>query len=595
MAKIKRKILFIMLLFLGLTLTLNMSDVSAVDSSSNGAATQSVTNTAVLNSSNTTNSTGYSEGAGASSTPTEIKVLIYNGIYSIGVCVTGIKTGLDSANTNNLVPGYHFTYGTATVINSATLAGYDVLAMPGGTDGDYYVSSSSISGNAIRNFVSNGGGYLGICAGAYSGVKQVVSSTHGNYNGWGVAPHVIATRPWVEGNVPVQIESAGQQLFGYGGVITMAHYNGPAMYASGGSIVTFATYADNSCYSKGLGAIVGDYYGLGRSVISGPHPELDPKYPDILGDLVVWAANKSANSIPLPTATISQITSVANSVKSQYETSKTLPNSLTVNNSQISIAQFSYLLSGAIVNLSFGSSSPVAIRNVDPASSSSGIIKSGNIAKSEFVSMAQNFSIYALTNGRAPNYVSSSLGNMSFENTVYMFSKILNYYQSYGRLPNYVSMAPSTNTTPTPPPTPTTASMTQVGSAAGSIKTYYESNKALPNTFTIAGQSINMPSLMYLLAKATTQANTSTTTAITIKTVDAATSPTGGSISGSISKTEFVNIAQNIVSSITTTNKAPNSVSTSLGSMNLANAVYMLSKIMNFYQTNSRLPNYVTM
>ena len=100
-------------------------------------------------------------------------MLIYNGEYSIGVCVSGIKKGLDTANAKNLVPGYHFTYATSTVITSSRLAGYDVLAMPGGADGDYYVYSSSISSSAIKKFVSSGHGYLGICAGAYSGVKAV--------------------------------------------------------------------------------------------------------------------------------------------------------------------------------------------------------------------------------------------------------------------------------------------------------------------------------------------------------------------------------------------------------------------------------------
>src|SRR5690606_27831825 len=121
-----------------------------------------------------------------------------NGEASIGLCVTAIEDGLDSANSNNLAPGYRFTYATSTVINTSTLAGYDVLAMPGGRDGYFYVSSSSISGTAIKNFVSNGGGYLGICAGAYSGAKAV----KGWYDSWGIAPHVICTRPWVEGDVP---------------------------------------------------------------------------------------------------------------------------------------------------------------------------------------------------------------------------------------------------------------------------------------------------------------------------------------------------------------------------------------------------------
>ncbi len=537
-----------------------------------------------------------SEGTGSSEgTVQEIKVLIYNGEYSIASCVAGIKNGLDTANANNLVPGYYFTYATSTTITSTKLAGYNVVALPGGADGDYYVASSSISGTAIRNFVSNGGGYLGICAGAYSGVKTVVSSYHGNYNGWGVAPHVMATRPWVEGDVPIQIQAAGEELFGYGGIITMAHYNGPAMYASGGDMVTFATYADNSCNSQGLGAIVGDYYGLGRSVIVGPHPELDPKYPDILGNLVVWAANFTGTSIdPSTTASIAQINSAAAIVKTQYETNKALPATITVNGNQLSMAQFSYLLGSAAVNLNSGSTAPINIEDVDAPVSPSGSIKAGSVYRSEFVSMAQSLLSFVSVNGKAPNYLTSSLGNMSFENVVYMYSKILNFYQSNGRMPNYVSMAASSSGT-TPTPTPTTVTMSQVGSAAGTVKSYYETNKVLPGSVTIASQSVNMSQLLHLITTATVQANTGSTAAITLKTVNPATSPSGTIKTGNINKAEFITLAQTIITYISTNNKAPDYISSSLGNLSFSKAVYMYSKIMNFYKTNNRLPNYVSM
>lgn len=581
-------------MILSLTVTLTTGIVSAADDSSENTLKQSSISYNTFTSSSTSSNTVQSEGTGivtSEDTLKEIKVLIYNGEYSIGVCVTGIKNGLDTANANNLVPGYHFSYATSTTITSAKLAGYDVLAMPGGSDGSYYVSSSSISGTAIKSFVSNGGGYLGICAGAYSGVKAV----SGYYNGWGVAPHVMATRPWVEGNVPILIEAAGEELFGYGGIITMAHYNGPAMYASGGDMVTFATYADNSCYSQGLGAIVGDFYGLGRSVIVGPHPELDPKYPDILANLVVWAANKTSTPEPDPSssATIAQISNAAATVKSQYEANKVLPNLITVNGNQISMAQFAYLLASATVNLNMGSTATVNIRNVDAATSPSGSIKTGTILKSEYVSVAQNLSAYILTNGRAPNYLSTSLGNMSFENTVYMFSKIMDFYKTNNRLPNYVSMTASSSGT-TPTPTPTKVSLSQVISAAATVKSYYESNKILPSSITISSQSVNMSTLLYLLATATIQVNSANTADITLKNVNAATSPSGSIKSGNIYRSEFVTIAQNILSYISGNNRAPDYLGTSLGNLSFDKAVYMYSKIMNFYKSNNRLPNYVS-
>ena len=62
------------------------------------------------------------------------------------------------------------------------------------------------------------------------------------------------------------------------------------MYVKGGKAVTFAVYADNHIGYKNYGAIVGDYYYQGRSILSGPHPELDPQHPSILARLVAWTA-----------------------------------------------------------------------------------------------------------------------------------------------------------------------------------------------------------------------------------------------------------------------------------------------------------------
>jgi hypothetical protein len=68
------------------------------------------------------------------------------------------------------------------------------------------------------------------------------------------------------------------------------------MYAHGSSIVTFATYADNTLGYKNYGAIVGDPYGKGRTVLSGPHPELTPQNPNILAKLIAWTAKVTVNN-----------------------------------------------------------------------------------------------------------------------------------------------------------------------------------------------------------------------------------------------------------------------------------------------------------
>ncbi|HEY0196565.1 MAG TPA: BPL-N domain-containing protein [Methanobacterium sp.] len=381
----------------------------------------------------TTNTT-KNLAAGSNGTTINIKVLIYSGPHTAYSCVNGIKTSLKTANTKKLVPEYTFTYATSTVINSATLSGYDLLAMPGGTSGYNYMHSGSISATAIKNFVKSGKGYLGICAGAYAGSYQV----YGYYYGWGLAPHVKSTHPNHEGDLTVQITSKGKQLLNTTGNVTIAHYNGGAMYASSQAIV-FATYADNIIKSKGMAAIVGDYYGKGRVVLSGPHPELEPQLPKVVANLVVWAANKTKPD-PTNVATRAQIASAAATVKTYYEKNKALPGSVTINGSKISMSQFTYLLSRGIVNINSGFTSSITIKSVNVAPKPSGSYKSGNIKKSAYISLAKNMVNFINKNGRVPNYQSTSLGKIPFTKLVYMYSKIINFYKTNKRLPNYVSM-----------------------------------------------------------------------------------------------------------------------------------------------------------
>jgi glutamine amidotransferase-like uncharacterized protein len=627
--KINRKILFTVLLILTLTLPMNAVSAAtinqtttddsdhfdkansstqayATDNNYETSTTSTQTNTTITDTS-LTNSTRY-EGTDTDSSTTSnssseiaagsalaagsttiINVLIYSGTYAASSCVSGLKTALTYANNNNLLNGIQFTYGTSTVINAATLSGYDVLYMPGGSGGWYYLNYGNIDGTAIKNFVANGGGYLGICAGAYAAVANV----DGWYSGWGIAPHVNAKVVNYEGTTNMQITSAGEDVLGRSGTVTLAHYNGAAMYVNSGAVI-FGTYADGKTGYQGYADIVGDYYGSGRTVLIGSHPELAPQYPDILANLIAWAANVQVSDPDPNSATLSQVATASSSVISFYEGNKRLPNYVTINDKQITMPQFLYLLATGTNQAYSGSTSAITIKNVNEPTSSSGSIKSGSILKSEFVTIAQNLISYINTNGKAPGYVSTSLGNMSYENVVYMLSKIMNYYQTNNRLPSYVTMNASSssnnNTT-----TPTTVTMAQVGSASSTVKSYYESNKALPSSVTIASQSVSMSSLLNLLTTATIQANSGSTAAITLKSVNAATSYSGSIKSGNIQKSEFLSIAQTIQAYIHTNGKAPSYVSTSLGNMNFDKAVYMFSKIMNYYKTSSRLPNYVSM
>ncbi|HTX61330.1 MAG TPA: pseudomurein-binding repeat-containing protein [Methanobacterium sp.] len=439
------------LFFLALTLSFNTGIIFATENTNGNVSVQSSNNstnsyaTSNTSGNSTVRSEGYSDGAtsyaAGSSTQTvnaagavkTIKVLIYSGSEASINCVNGMIKALDYANTNSVIANVVFSYATSTIINSATLTGYDVLAMPGGSGGYYYLQSGSISGSAIRNFVASGKGYIGICAGAYAAAAH----TDGYYDGWGIAPNVRCKAVNYEGGLPVQITSAGAQVLGTSGTKTLAHYNGPAMYVSGNAQV-FATYGDGSTGYNGYAAIVGDYYGNGRVVLSGPHPELTPTVPTFVSKLIYWAAGGSTSSSS--TLTVSQIATAANNVKNFYDKNKRLPNYVTTPAGQITMPKFLNLLTTATTQANSGSNTPINILNVNTPSSSASSYKSGYIYKSEFLSIAQTINSYITSNGKPPIYVTTSLGKINYNSLVYMYSKIMSFFYTNQRLPNYVSM-----------------------------------------------------------------------------------------------------------------------------------------------------------
>ena len=63
--------------------------------------------------------------------------------------------------------GYSVKYVTAYSINTQGLDNYKILCIPGGDMYHYGHDLSSAGKENIKNFIRNGGGYIGICGGAY--------------------------------------------------------------------------------------------------------------------------------------------------------------------------------------------------------------------------------------------------------------------------------------------------------------------------------------------------------------------------------------------------------------------------------------------
>ncbi|MBN1673686.1 MAG: fibronectin type III domain-containing protein [Kiritimatiellae bacterium] len=201
-------------------------------------------------------------------------------------------------------------YISATQIRNGNLIsqGYDVVLLPGGDHAGFYVSLKDAGLTAIRDFISDGGGYVGICAGALLACCHVSNTV--NYL------EIIDAdwSSWYNGyfSCEVTIPSSTGELDIFrtsllGRDVKIKHCNGPVFKRKNSSLpdyVVLATYtnvpASQRSTMEGRPAIVAGTYGNGRVAVSGPHPEspLEPDALPILEDMVIWVAGYSAGGGP---------------------------------------------------------------------------------------------------------------------------------------------------------------------------------------------------------------------------------------------------------------------------------------------------------
>lgn len=139
-----------------------------------------------------------------------------------------------------------------------------LLIIPGGYTGQYVAALGEQGFEQIREFVAEGGGYIGICAGAYIAARNV--EVLGRPPGLGII-EIENVRRAGRGIRTITVAKPGHPLMkGYEGGVDIWYKNGPMMKVGEG-VETLAVYEEGSA------AIVCSTYGEGRVVIFSPHPE----------------------------------------------------------------------------------------------------------------------------------------------------------------------------------------------------------------------------------------------------------------------------------------------------------------------------------
>jgi putative intracellular protease/amidase len=185
-------------------------------------------------------------------------------------------------------------------IRGGKLTGFDVVLVPGGSGSKEAAALEESGRQEIRTFVERGGGYLGICAGAYLASADYDWSLHI------LDAKVLDRAHWARGvgDVEVSLTEAGQKVLGANSDReTILYWQGPLLAPAGKpeiadyeTLGTFATEIAKNGAPKGVmpgtTAIARGTFGAGRVFCFSPHPERTSAVQGQVLKAIQWAAGK---------------------------------------------------------------------------------------------------------------------------------------------------------------------------------------------------------------------------------------------------------------------------------------------------------------
>ncbi len=193
------------------------------------------------------------------------------------------------------------THLTGKDIANGILTNFDVVIFTGGSGSKQAASLGENGREEVRRFVRNGGGYIGICAGAYLACS-------GFDWGIGVLNAKTVSPKWMrgKGNVEMDMTSKGEKLTSLpSGKSEVLYANGPIIQPDDKTgipayepIAFFRTELAKNGTPEGVminsPALVRGNFGKGRVLVSSPHPEQTSGMDVLVASSVRWASGQSS-------------------------------------------------------------------------------------------------------------------------------------------------------------------------------------------------------------------------------------------------------------------------------------------------------------
>ncbi len=226
-----------------------------------------------------------------------IRVALYEGP------ATGGKGPVNLLKQLNHAPEFTIANISPQQLQDGALTNYDVVIFAGGSASKQASTIGPKGRAAVQHFVQTGGGYIGICAGAY---LATCGSTNSRLN---MLDAMTISPKWQRGtgNVEMELTEEGKKIIGQpAGSFAVRYANGP--------IVKPAERADLPDYKplaffrtelalngSPVGIMVNapsvftGTFGHGRVAAVSPHPEQTEGLEHVVPNLVSWAARTRAD------------------------------------------------------------------------------------------------------------------------------------------------------------------------------------------------------------------------------------------------------------------------------------------------------------
>ncbi len=224
-----------------------------------------------------------------------LKVAIFDGKGASG-------GGIDSTEGRiKSIPQASVTRVKAADWGAIDLQPFDVVVFTGGSGSAQAEAIGEAGRNNVREYVRGGGGYVGICAGAYLACS--------NFKwGLGILNAGTVSSKWQRGQgfMDLEVTQEGRKLLGdVSGTFKVRYHNGPIIKpADRANVPAYTPVAlfrsEIAEYGSPVGVMVNSpaqalgTFGKGRVFISSPHPENTPGLEHLIPRGVLWAAGVDA-------------------------------------------------------------------------------------------------------------------------------------------------------------------------------------------------------------------------------------------------------------------------------------------------------------